>query len=189
MLILTLPGSRKSEVTRLAPVIGATLERIKAIYPGARVALPTVPNVAQLVADLTRDWPITPQIIEHPALKRAAFAAADVAIAASGTVSLELAANHCPMVVAYKMHPVSFWLMQRAALIDTVTLVNLVSETRVVPEFLGPKCQPDLIAEAVLTLLQDRRAQDQAMDLTMQRLGQGGEPPGLRAARSVLSRL
>ena len=71
-------------------------------------------------------------------LKRAAFAAADVAIAASGTVSLELAANHVPMVIAYKMHPLTHWLTQRALLIDTVTLVNLVSETRVVPEFIGP---------------------------------------------------
>ena len=188
-LILTLPGSRKSEVTRLVPVIGATLGRIKVIYPNARVALPTVPNVAELVAGLTHDWPITPQIIADPALKRAAFAAADVAIAASGTVSLELAANHVPMVVAYRLHPVSFWLMQRAALIDTVTLVNLVSDSRSVPEFLGPACRPDLIAPAVLALLKDRSAQDQAMDLTMQRLGQGGEAPGLRAARSVLSHL
>ena len=87
-----------------------------------------------------------------PTLKRAAFAAADVAIAASGTVSLELAANGCPMVIAYDMHPVTLWLMRRAALIDTVTLVNLVSETRAVPEFIGPRCRADLIAPAVLSV-------------------------------------
>ena len=188
-LLVALPGSRRGEVTRLAPVIGETLRRIVKIFPSLRVALPTVPHIAGLVRDLTRDWPVPPQIIEDPALKRAAFAAADVALAASGTVSLELAAAHLPMVIAYRMHPVTFWLTKRALKIDTVTLVNLVSETRTVPEFVGPRCTPDLIAPAVLALLQNRHAQDAAMTLTMQRLGQGGAPPGLRAARSVLAHL
>ena len=191
-LILALPGSRRGEVSRLAPVLGAVLERVRAAHPQARVALPTVRGVADLVADLTADWPIRPQIITDPALKRGAFAAADVALAASGTVSLELAANACPMVIAYRLHPISFWLMRRAALIDTVTLVNLVSETRAVPEFLGPECSADRIAPALLDLLHPgpaRQTQLDAMARTMQRLGQGGEPPGLRAARSVLSAL
>ena len=188
-LILALPGSRKGEVTRLAPVIGETVARIARIYRHVRVALPTVPHLAGLVGDLTRDWVVQPQLIADPALKRAAFAASDVAIAASGTVSLELAAAHLPMVIAYKMHPVTFWLTRRALLIDTVTLVNLVSETRIVPEFVGPRCRADLIAPAVLEVLKNRSAQDAAMTLTMQRLGLGGEPPGLRAARSVLSHL
>lgn len=185
-LILALPGSRRGEVTRLAPVIGAVLAQIKAVHPQARVVLPTVRGVADLVADLSKNWPITPMIIQDKAQKRAAFGVADVAIAASGTVSLELAANGCPMVIAYDMHPLTLWLMRRAALIDTVTLVNLVSETRVVPEFIGERCRADLIAPAVLGLLADSGAQDSAMAKTMQLLGQGGEAPGLRAAKSVL---
>jgi lipid-A-disaccharide synthase len=188
-LILALPGSRKGEVMRLAPVIGQVLGRIKAVHPQVRVALPTVRGVAGLVHDLTRDWPVAPRIIADAAEKRAAFAAADVAIAASGTVSLELAANACPMVIAYDMHPLTLWLMRRAAKIDTVTLVNLVSETRVVPEFIGERCRADLIAPAVLALLADGSSQLAAMRLTMDRLGAGGEAPGLRAARSVLAKL
>lgn len=186
-LILALPGSRKGEVTRLAPVLGQVLERVKAAHPTARVALPTVRGVADLVAELTENWPIRPQIIRDPATKRAAFACANVAIAASGTVSLELAANDCPMVIAYDMHPITLWLMRRAALIDTVTLVNLVSESRAVPEFIGANCRADLIAPEVLRLLeQGPGAQADAMRLTMERLGKGGEAPGLRAARSVM---
>ncbi len=186
-LILALPGSRRGEVSRLAPVIGAVLQQVKAAHPTARVALPTVRGVADLVRALTADWPVVPQIIEDAAQKRAAFAAADVAIAASGTVSLELAANDCPMVIAYDMHPVTLWLMRRAALIDTVTLVNLVSDSRAVPEFIGARCRAELIAPALLGLLENPASQQQAMRITMQRLGQGGEPPGLRAAKSVLS--
>lgn len=186
-LILALPGSRRGEVTRLAPVLGQVLERVKAAHPTARVALPTVRGVADVVAELTENWPIRPQIIRDPATKRAAFACANVAIAASGTVSLELAANDCPMVIAYDMHPITLWLMRRAALIDTVTLVNLVSETRAVPEFIGENCRADLIAPEVLRLLdQGPGAQADAMRLTMERLGKGGEAPGLRAARSVM---
>lgn len=188
-LILTLPGSRKAEVTRLAPIFGQTLALLKLAHPRLRVALPTVRGVEGLVRDLTASWPVRPEIITDPALKRGAFAAADVALAASGTVSLELAANACPMVIAYDLNRLTLWLMRRAARIDTVTLVNLVSETRVVPEFIGDRCTPDLIAPALLDVLSHPETQQQAMSLTMDRLGKGGEPPGLRAARSVLSTL
>ncbi|WP_050528214.1 lipid-A-disaccharide synthase [Pseudorhodobacter aquimaris] len=189
-LILALPGSRRGEVSRLCPVIGEVLAQAKATHPTARVALPTVRGVADLIGDLTRDWPIQPEIIESLEGKRAAFANATVAIAASGTVSLELAANSCPMVIAYKMNPLTMWLMRRVALVDTVTLVNLVSQTRAVPEFLGPACRADDISDALQGLMQDgpaRKAQVDAMTLTMQRLGRGGEAPNLRAARSVLN--
>jgi lipid-A-disaccharide synthase len=189
-LVLALPGSRRGEVARLAPVIGGVLDRVRAVHPQVQVVLPTLRSVAAMVEGLTADWPVRPRIIEAPEAKRAAFAAADVAIAASGTVSLELAANAVPMVIAYDMHPVTMWLMQRMARVDTVTLVNLVSDTRVVPEFLGGRCTPDLIAPALLGLIGPgpaRDAQRAAMRLTMKRLGQGGDPPGLRAARSVLA--
>ena len=189
-LVLALPGSRRGEVARLAPVIGGVLDRVRAVHPQVQVVLPTLRSVAAMVEGLTADWPVRPRIIEAPEAKRAAFAAADVAIAASGTVSLELAANAVPMVIAYDMHPVTMWLMQRMARVDTVTLVNLVSDTRVVPEFLGGRCTPDLIAPALLGLIGPgpaREAQRAAMRLTMERLGEGGDPPGLRAARSVLA--
>ncbi len=191
-LILALPGSRRGEVTRLAPVIGQTLTMLKVRFPGLRVVLPTVPSVAPLIRDLVRDWPVRPEVIENADRKRAAFAAADVALAASGTVSLELAANDCPMVIAYDMHPVTMWLMRRMARIDTVTLVNLVSETRAVAEFIGRDCRAARIAPALARLLTDPEAmsaQREAMAVTMDRLGKGGEAPGVRAARSVLEAL
>lgn len=185
-LLLALPGSRRGEVSRLMPVLGEVVGRLAARHPGLRVALPTVRGVAGLVREMAAGWPVVPEIVEDPGRKRGAFAAADVAVAASGTVSLELAANGCPMVIAYDMHPLTLWLMRRAALIDTVTLVNLVSETRVVPEFIGERCRAELIAPVVEALLADPSGQREAMRVTMERLGAGGEPPGLRAARSVL---
>lgn len=191
-LIAALPGSRKGEVTRLIPPFGETLAHVAATHPGLRVVLPTPRHLQALVTEATKDWPGAPVILPAPdvATRTAAFAAADAALAASGTVSLELAAQGCPMVIAYDMAPLTLWLMRRVARIDTVTLVNLVSETRAVPEFIGSDCRAERIAPALLRLLdKGPGAQAQAMTLTMERLGRGGEGPGLRAARSALRSL
>lgn len=191
-LLLCLPGSRRSEVTRLAPRFEQAIAEFRDREPAVRVVVPTVRGVAGLVREITGRWPVVPEVLEEEGDRRAAFAAADLALAASGTVSLELAANRVPMVIAHDFNRLTWWMMKRAALIDTVTLVNIVSETRVVPEFLGPACRPEPIARALVRLIDDedaRAAQLDAMALTMERLGAGGESPGLRAARSVLGAL
>ena len=191
-VLLCLPGSRKGEVSRLAPRFEEAIARLRDREPDLRVVLPTVEGVAGLVRDLAARWKVAPLVVETAEDKRAAFAAADLALAASGTVSLELAANHVPMVIAHDFNRLTWWMMKRAALIDTVTLVNIVSDTRAVPEYLGPACQPGPIANALMALIDDKDARERqfvAMALTMERLGAGGEAPGLRAARSVLARL
>lgn len=188
-LVLCLPGSRKGEVLRLAPRFDEALIRVRDRIPELRVVIPTVPGVSRMVRDMTHRWPTAPIVIEGAADKRAAFMASNLALAASGTVSLELAANAVPMVIAYDMAPLSRWLIGMLLKTDTVTLVNLVSDSRAIPEFLGRNCRADLIADSLLDLLENpekRAAQSEAMALTMQRLGEGGSPPGLRAAKSVL---
>ena len=186
-VVLVLPGSRKGEVSRLAPRFGQAVARIAAQVPHARFVIPTTANVHDLVQAQVAGWPV-PVTVLPPASpdKPAWFRRADVALAASGTVSLELAANGTPMVIAYDMAWLSRIIISRMLLVDTVTLVNLVSDTRVVPEFIGKACQPAPIADAVLAVLANPTAQQAAMDLTMDRLGRGGQPPGLRAARAVL---
>ncbi|WP_424179950.1 lipid-A-disaccharide synthase [Yoonia sp. TsM2_T14_4] len=189
-VVLVLPGSRKGEVSRLAPRFGQAVARIAAQVPDARFVIPTTANVHDLVQAQVAGWPV-PVTVLPPASpdKPAWFRRADVALAASGTVSLELAANGTPMVIAYDMAWLSRIIISRMLLVDTVTLVNLVSDTRVVPEFIGQACQPAPIADAVLAVLANPTAQQAAMDLTMDRLGRGGAAPGLRAARAVLDRL
>ncbi len=186
-LLLALPGSRRGEVERLMPTFGETIRQLHNERPDLRIALPAAPSVAKRVRELAADWPIPSLVLDAADLpeKRAAFAAADVALAASGTVSLELAAANTPMVIAYDMNWLSRILIGRMLKVDTVTLVNLVSETRVVPEFLGKNCVPGKIARGVLEVLNNPQNQQQAMALTMKRLGRDQEPPGLRAARIV----
>ncbi len=193
-LVAALPGSRQSEISRLIRPFGQTLQRVAQQMSGLRVVLPTPAHLAGTVRAAVQqlDWPGAPVVLVAPdvATRTAAFAAADAALAASGTVSLELAAQSCPMVIAYVMSPLSLWLMRRMIKIDTVTLVNLVSDTRMVPEFIGNECRPERIAPVLCDLMTNGRdSQSAAMHLTLQRLGKGGEPPGLRAARSVLAKL
>ena len=196
-VVLALPGSRRSEVSRLAPVFGQALGAYCHKHPDARVLLPCAAPVADLVRDHIADWPqgtvlMDPNEYEpekFAGLKRAAFATADLALAASGTVSLELASAATPMVIAYRFQWLSWQIMKRMALIDTVTLVNLVSDTRVVPECLGPDCTTENIAARLEEVTSAPDLQRAAMESTMQRLGRDGEAPGLRAARAVLSRL
>ena len=152
-LLLCLPGSRRGEVSRLLPRFDAAIGHLRKDHPGLCVVLPTVRGVAGQVRQMTARWDQPPLILDDAEGKTAAFAAADLALAASGTVSLELAANRVPMVIAHDFNRLTWWLMKRAALIDTVTLVNIVSETRAVPEFLGPAGQPALIAQALAHLV------------------------------------
>ncbi|MCL4065304.1 lipid-A-disaccharide synthase [Pseudomonas sp. GX19020] len=189
-LLTVLPGSRRGEVSRLLPPFGETVAGLAASCPGLRVILPTPSHLMPVVSEAVAGWAAAPVILKSPdiATRTAAFAAADAALAASGTVSLELAAQDCPMVIAYDMAPLTLWLMRRMIRIDTVTLVNLVSETRTVPEFIGRDCRPPKLIPALTALLSGKsKGQEAAMRLTMERLGRGGEAPGLRAAHSVLT--
>ena len=192
-IMLALPGSRRGEVTRLAPVFGAALRAFLSDHPDMRVVVPAAGPVAGLVRDLVADWPGNPVVLDPAtsgaAHKRAAFATANLALAASGTVSLELAASATPMVIAYDFNKLSRMIFRRMVQIDTVTLVNLVSETRNVPECLLEACRPELIAAELTKVWHSPGRQQQAMDLTISRLGKGDEAPGLRAARSVLTQL
>ncbi len=197
-VLLLLPGSRRGEVTRLAPVFAEVGRRLRAERPDLALLVPTMPWIAGQVRELmppdAAGWPRLigetplPQA-EAIARKRAAFATADAALAASGTVSLELAAAGAPMVIAYAMNPASAWLARRLIRLDSPTLVNIVTESRAIPDYLFEDCVPEKIAPAVAALLDDpeaRATQRTAEDRAMTLLGRGGEPPGLRAARSVL---
>ncbi len=198
-LLLVLPGSRRSEVSKLAHTFGAAAGKLAQKHK-VKAVIPTVPHVADLTREAVAGWPVEtifldPRELEasaYKAEKAAAFRAANIALAASGTVSLELAASDTPMVIAYDMNRISLAIMTAMAKIDTVTLVNLISETRVVTDYIGKNCNPDSIAEGLDGLISDpemRAVQHSAMTLTMDRLGRGGDAPGLLAARSVLAKL
>lgn len=196
-IILVLPGTQGHRIDKLAPIFGEALRPVLRALPTARVVVSAAPEVASVMAEKVKRWPGAPCILDPrgmasnvAARRRAAFAAADVALTASGSTSLELAASDTPMVVANDMT----WPSGRAGAsmseVDTVTPVNLISDSHAVPELLGEACKPAAIAAVLTQLLTNddaRAAQLDAAARVMMRLGRGGEAPGLRAARSVMS--
>jgi lipid-A-disaccharide synthase len=198
-VLALLPGSRAGEVTRLAPIFSEVCARLARTHPELAVVIPSAAPVASLVAARFASGDGRGPIVLDPSglgveaaerRKRTAFAMADVALAASGTVSLELAAQGTPMVIAYGANPLTAAIVRRMVNIDTVTLVNLVTATRTVPEFLLGACRPEAIAPAVARILDDPGEAERQKDVANQAmvlLGRDGEDPGLLAARSVLS--
>src|SRR6056297_605066 len=192
--LLVLPGSRRSEVARLGPIFGQALRTVLGNNPDLELVVPTTAAAEPVLRETLPNWPKQPVVLspsnikgdQYNTDKKCSLHCAHWALAASGTVSLELAAADTPMVIAYDVHPLSRAIIARMLKVDTLTLVNLVSETRAVPEFIGKACRADLIGPAVLRLMDDPGAQIAAMRSTMQKLGRDQEPPGLRAARAVL---
>ncbi len=189
-LLLVLPGSRRSEIRRLAAIFGEAIAQLVARAGPVELVLPTLPHIADAVSDATATWPVRPRIVLDPAEKQAAFRTARAALAASGTVTLELAFAQVPTVAAYRIPTWEGFIFRMMAQIDTVILANLVLGERAVPEYLQSECTPDRLGAALVPLLGDtpeRRRQlsafarlDTVMDLQ-------GEPPSVRAAKAVLA--
>jgi lipid-A-disaccharide synthase len=188
-LLAVLPGSRTGEVLYILPAFRAAVGLLAKRVPGLVTVLPTVTHVAERVKRGTADWPTPLHVVEGEDEKFAAFDAADAALAASGTVTTELALSRTPMVVGYKVAPFTYPLLKPFVHIKFVTIVNLILDREAVPEFLQSRCTPHALADAALPLLTDKAAAArQVADLeeAMRRLGQGAEQPSLRAARAIL---
>ena len=191
-LLLLAPGSRRGEVSHLMPMFAGVLAQVVARRPDIRVAIPVAETVVAEVMAATAGLEPHPVLVlpdQGEAAKRASFAAADCALVASGTVTLEMAAAGTPMVSAYKTSWLTAAIARRLLRVDSANLVNLVGGANVVPEFLQEDCRAERIAPAVLGLLEDpttQAAQGAAFERVMLALGRGGEPASVRAARSVL---
>ncbi len=185
-LLVVLPGSRTSEIRFILPVFKEAVAGIAARVPGLVIVLPTVPHVAERVREATRDWPAPLHLLDGDAEKFAAFDAADAALAASGTVTTELALAGTPMVVGYKVGWLTYSLASLIMNVRYITLVNVLLDREAVPEFLQERCRPDLLADAVVQLFTDKDSERADLDEAARLLGRGGERPSLRAARAIL---
>lgn len=184
---LLLPGSRASEITRLLPDFGETAKELRSRHPDMRFLLPTVPKQEGLVRQITAPWAIKPEITIGPGAKWQAFAQADAAIAASGTVILELALAGIPVISAYKADWI-IRLMHKRIKIWTAAIPNLVADYPVVPEYLNEAIRPGALArwmERLTTATPEREAMLSGFRTVWQRMATQ-KPPGEAAARIVL---
>ena len=190
--LVVLPGSRASEIKRLLPIFCKVVAQ--PYFAEFQLIFPTLPHLEPLlraeIDALAQDTVLVTgaglTAADAAEQRLVAYGAATAALAASGTVSLELAAAGTPMVIAYDMGFISRLVIGAMLKIDTVTLVNLVSETRAVPEFIGKDCKAERIAPALQQILDAPDAQAQAIKTTMTRLGRGDPELPYRAARAVL---
>ena len=193
-IILCLPGSRKAEIDRLMPVFGKTLDRFSNILPDARFILPSTPDVYEYSKIYLEHMPkdlvfLTPEkfgLEKYLQFKKASFKISCLALAASGTVSLELAANNTPMVIGYDMNFFSRNIVGLMLKTDTVNLVNLITGNRSIPECIGSNFNCDNLFLEMVRVYSNSQSQIKDFKTTMDLLGINNLPPNIRAANSLL---
>lgn len=184
-LIGLLPGSRRSELRHLMPVLGEAAARLLQTEPRARFVIPTLPGLIAELCAATASWPQAPLLVADERDRSDAYAACDVALAASGTVTLELAAAGTPMVIVYRGGFISAAIIRRMARVRFAGLPNLLLDRPLVPELLQEACEPDAVVKQALSLLRDpqaRAAQLAGFREVMARLAIEGRPSERAAA-------
>ena len=187
-VLLVLPGSRPSEIRRVLPPFAEAVARLQTGRPDLQVIIPAAPTVVDTVRSAVADWPRAPHIVEGDLAKYDAMKGATVALACSGTVTIELALAGCPMVVAYRIDALTYalvnWLVRRP-----ITLFNIAAKAMVAPEFIQEDCTGDKLAAAIAARLDDpslrteqAARQYKALDL----MGRGGPDPSSAAADALI---
>jgi lipid-A-disaccharide synthase len=188
-ILTVMPGSRQTEVSRLLPILEATIGLLpEPVVPVVPLAGP----VEAIVRQRTASWPIPPILVADTEGKHDAFAASDAALTKSGTSTLELALANVPMLVTYRINPVSHQIVKRVVRVKYASIVNLLLDRPVIPELLQYESRPDRLAAELHRLLTDRDAaaaqrQGFAEALTLLRPASGS--PSESAADAVLSML
>jgi lipid-A-disaccharide synthase len=188
-VVLLLPGSRSGEVARHLAVFGAAAARLADRHGPLELVLPTVPHLADRVRAQTATWAVPPRIVVEQADKWAAFRVARAALAASGTVTLELAVAGVPTVVAYKVSLLTELIYQAAVRVPTIVLANLVLGENVMPEMTQRQATPERLAAALGRLVADtaeRRQQLAAFARLDAVMAIGSARPSDAAAEIVL---
>jgi lipid-A-disaccharide synthase len=191
-VVLVLPGSRLSEIQRLLGIFGAAIERAAARIGPMELVLPTVHHLVSPVREGIAGWAVRPRVVVEPSEKCAAFRMARAALAASGTVTLELALAGVPSVAAYRVSVIEeivARLIRLQAKLPSVILANLVIGENVIPEFLQRDCTPERLADALVPLLADtaeRRRQIEAFRRLDAIMAIGTAAPSSQAAAIIL---
>jgi lipid-A-disaccharide synthase len=188
-IVTIMPGSRQTEVSRLLPILEATIRRLPdRIVPVVPLAGP----VADVVRDCTRAWPVRPILVSNAEDKHDAFAASAAALTKSGTSTLELALANVPMLVTYRVNPVSAVIARKLIKVKYASLLNLLLDRPVVPELLQQDSRPDRLAAELHRLLNDPAAVAQQREGFAQALAMLRPPLGTPsdcAAEAILSLL
>jgi len=191
-LVTLMPGSRRTEVSRLVPVLGAALQRAAAHIPNIQPVVPLAGPVADAVRRGASGWSTQPIMVSEAEDKHDGFAASAAALTKSGTATLELAMAGVPMLVTYRVNPLSAAIARRLITVQYASLINLLADAAVVPELIQDACTADKLAGALQRLLSDPAAADaqrMACQAVLQQLRPPCGLPSEAAAAAVLELL
>ena len=189
-ILLVLPGSRPSEIKRLMPVFVAVMQHIQRERPQLTLVMPVAETVRDLVLQRTAGLSLRLHRLDGEDDKHSAMQAATLALACSGTVSTELALAGCPMVIAYKAEPLTYWIFRRIATIRHVTMFSIAADKRIAPEFIQNDCTVENLLKAIDERLDNKALRDNQIDeqfKALDRMGRGQRAPAEKAAEAVLA--
>jgi lipid-A-disaccharide synthase len=192
-VLCLMPGSRKGEVERHMPIFAKTVAMLAAQFPDIAMAVAVPQNVMPFVAPYFKGCPFRAVVMAGEQDKKNAIAASNFAIVKSGTVALEVALAGTPMLVTYKVNALSAWAFRRMSTLKYVSLINIILDKPVIPEFLQELCSPLLLAGAAAYYLQNESARnhqkEQAKLALSTLIPPNGALPSDLAARTVLQLL
>jgi lipid-A-disaccharide synthase len=189
-ILLVLPGSRPGEIERMMPPFEDAVNRLKTDRPELHVVVAAAPTVAEAVRARVAGWPFPAHLVEGDEAKLDAMKAATVALACSGTVTTELALAGCPMVVGYRLAPMTYAVLRRLVKPPWVTLFNIAAAAEIAPEHLQDDCTGERLARDLAARLDDpdlRARQVAAQDAALDMMGRGGPDPSEVAADALLA--
>ena len=191
-VVSVLPGSRRAEVKALMPVFGHTLVNLSENIADLCAVIPTVEGVENAVRTWAESLPVKTLVLSGEEAKYDGFAASSAALAASGTVTLELARAQLPHLIAYKVNPLSAFMFKRLTKTPYVNLINVLCNQLIVPECLQENCTVEKLTAAMKQLIEDdpvRERQREAFKSVMKSLRPDDMPPSQKAARVILELL
>ncbi|WP_043062042.1 lipid-A-disaccharide synthase [Brucella anthropi] len=162
--LLVLPGSRRTEIQMLMEPFGRAVGELAARVDKLDVVLPTLPRIEEMVRDLSKDWAVKPLIVLGDEEKWKAFSKADAALAASGTVSLELALSRIPSVLSYKADWFARKFLMPKITIWSAALPNIIADEPVVPEYFNEFVRPGMLARNLERLMRPGSARQAQLD-------------------------
>jgi lipid-A-disaccharide synthase len=188
-IVAILPGSRPNEVKRILPDLVGAAERIQARLPDAQFVVARAPNLDHRLFEILRSRPLDRLVIVEKETD-AALAAADVALIASGTATVQTSIHDTPMVIVYRVSPLTYRLLRRMVTVDTIGMVNLIAGEKIVPELIQEAFTAEAVAAEAISMLTDsaRRARvREGLARVRERLG--GSGASRRAAQAILQSL
>lgn len=188
-IICLLPGSRHNEVARLLPIFLQAAQILYREHPELTFVIPTVKTVAGRIKDMLQNCPLPVLVVESEADRHNAMSAATAAIAASGTVALELAIADVPHIIGYKVAPLTAALVKHFLHIQFVNLSNILLGREIIPELLQERCTADNIVSYINRFLAEDelyRHQKEGLKKVREVLGLGEQTPSENACDVIL---